>query len=94
VGGDISIRTEFRNEKLYVGISNSGRVLSPKELEVIWDRFTKLDKSRGLEKKSSGLGLSIVKEIIKAHHEKIDVFSNEDIGVAFIFTLSPQIFKS
>lgn len=94
VGGDISIRTEFRNEKLYVGISNSGRVLSAKELEVIWDRFTKLDKSRGLEKKSSGLGLSIVKEIIKAHHEKIDVFSNEDIGVAFIFTLSPQIFKS
>jgi signal transduction histidine kinase len=91
--GAISIRTELRADKLYVGISNSGRVLSQKELELIWDRFTKLDKSRGLEKKSSGLGLSIVKEIIKAHHEKIDVFSNEDIGVAFIFTVSTQIFK-
>lgn len=92
--GSISIRTELRADKLYVGISNTGKVLSPKELEMIWDRFTKLDKSRGLEKKSSGLGLSIVKEIIKAHHEKIDVFSNDDIGVAFIFTLSTQIFKS
>ena len=91
--GAISIRTELRADKLYVGISNTGRVLSQKELELIWDRFTKLDKSRGLEKKSSGLGLSIVKEIIKAHHEKIDVFSNEDIGVAFIFTVSTQIFK-
>jgi signal transduction histidine kinase len=92
--GSISIRTELRADKLYVGISNTGRVLSPKELELIWDRFTKLDKSRGLEKKSSGLGLSIVKEIVKAHHEQIDVFSNEEIGVAFIFTVSTQIFKA
>jgi len=91
--GSISIRSELRGEKLYIGISNSGRVLNEKELSQIWDRFTKLDKSRGLEKKSSGLGLSIVKEIVKAHNEKIDVFSNEDIGVAFIFTLSTQIFK-
>lgn len=92
--GSISIRTELRADKLYVGISNTGRVLSPKELELIWDRFTKLDKSRGLEKKSSGLGLSIVKEIVKAHHEQIDVFSNDEIGVAFIFTVSTQIFKA
>ena len=92
--GLISIRTELRGEKLYVGISNTGRVLTPKELELIWDRFTKLDKSRGLEKKSPGLGLSIVREIIKAHHENIDVFSNEDVGVAFIFTISTQIFKN
>jgi signal transduction histidine kinase len=93
-GGSISIRTELKNDKYYVGISNTGKVLSEKELAMIWDRFSKLDKSRGLEKKSSGLGLSIVKEIIKAHHEKIDVYSNEDIGVAFIFTVSTQIFKS
>jgi len=91
--GTISIRSELRGEKLYIGISNTGRILNEKELSQIWDRFTKLDKSRGLEKKSSGLGLSIVKEIIKAHNEKIDVFSNEDIGVAFIFTISTQIFK-
>lgn len=93
VDGDISIRTELKNDKIYVGISNTGNVLSPKELSMIWDRFTKLDKSRGLEKKSSGLGLSIVKEIIKAHNEKIEVYSNEDIGVAFIFTVATQIFK-
>jgi len=92
--GAISIRTELKNDKYYVGISNTGKVLNEKELAMIWDRFSKLDKSRGLEKKSSGLGLSIVKEIIKAHHEKIDVYSNEDIGVAFIFTVSTQIFKS
>lgn len=91
--GTISLRTELKGDKYFVGISNTGRVLSPKELEAIWDRFIKLDKSRGLEKASSGLGLSIVKELVKAHHEKIEVYSNEDIGVAFIFTVSTQIFK-
>jgi signal transduction histidine kinase len=92
--GAISIRTELKNDKYYVGISNTGRVLNEKELSVIWDRFSKLDKSRGLEKTSSGLGLSIVREIMKAHHETIEVYSNQDIGVAFIFTVSTQIFKS
>ncbi len=93
VGGSISIRSELKNDKYFVGVSNTGKVLSPKELDMIWDRFTKLDKSRGVEKQSSGLGLSIVKEIMRAHHEKIEVFSNEDIGVAFIFTVATQIFK-
>ncbi|MBM7562404.1 sensor histidine kinase [Fusibacter tunisiensis] len=91
--GTISVRTELKGDKYYVGINNTGNVLTDKELQRIWDRFTKLDKSRGLEKKSSGLGLSIVKELIKAHHEEIKVYSNEDIGVAFIFTVSTQIFK-
>lgn len=92
-GGDISIRTELREDKYFIGISNSGKTLTPKELEIIWDRFIKLDASRGVEKKSSGLGLAIVKEIIKAHGESINVYSNDDIGVAFIFTISTQIFK-
>lgn len=93
VDGSISVRTELKGDKYFVGISNTGNVLSKNELEQIWDRFTKLDKSRGMEKKSSGLGLSIVKELIKAHHEEIEVYSNEEVGVAFIFTVSTQIFK-
>ncbi|MDO4798917.1 MAG: HAMP domain-containing sensor histidine kinase [Bacillota bacterium] len=93
VGGAISIRTELKNEKFYVGISNTGKVMTPEERARIWNRFEKLDASRGLEKRSSGLGLSIVREIINAHNETIEVYSNEDIGVAFIFTIPVQIFK-
>lgn len=39
------------------------------------------------DKKGSGLGLSIVKEIIQAHEEHIDVISTKDVGTEFIFTL-------
>lgn len=90
--GTLSIRSEIRGKKCYVGISNTGTVLSEDEQENIWNRFSKLDKSRGLDKKSSGLGLSIVREIVKAHDETIDVYSNEEVGVAFIFTLPVQFF--
>lgn len=91
--GRITIKTELKDDKYYVGIGNTGHVLSGTQLVQIWNRFEKLDSSRGLESKSSGLGLPIVKEIMKAHNERIDVYSNEEIGVVFIFTLSAQIFK-
>lgn len=93
VGGTLSVKTELRNDRYFVGIGNTGVVLDEESRKKIWDRFAKLDASRGLEKNSSGLGLPIVKEIIKAHNQRIDVYSNEEIGVVFIFTVSAQIFK-
>ena len=57
------------------------------DIDKIWDRFYKSDASRGRDKKGSGLGLSITKEIIQAHEEHIDVISTPDVGTEFIFTL-------
>lgn len=92
-GGTISIKTELKGDHYYVGIGNTGVVLDEESCNKIWNRFAKLDASRGVEKKSSGLGLPIVKEILKAHNQGIEVYSNDSLGVMFIFTLSAQIFK-
>lgn len=81
------IRTEVKNDKILVGIQNTAPYISEDHLKNIWNRFYKLDSSRGQQKNSSGLGLSIIKEIIKAHDEKIEVYSNKDIGVLFVFSL-------
>ncbi len=91
-GGTISIRTELREDRFFVGIGNTGRVLTEEQRKKIFNRFEKLDSSRGIGR-SSGLGLAIVKEIIRAHRQSINVYSNEDIGVVFIFTIPTQIFK-
>ena len=40
-----------------------------------------------IDKKGSGLGLSITKEVIQAHGENIDVVSTVGVGTEFIFTL-------
>jgi len=93
IEGKLTIKSEVKEDKILVGIQNTGTVIPKDELKNIWKRFTKLDNSRGMERKSTGLGLSIVREIIKAHEEKIEVYSNEEIGVIFIFSLSTQIFK-
>lgn len=86
-GGSIQIKTEQKGNKLLVGVRNTGTPIPEEQLHRIWTRFAKLDASRGLEKQSSGLGLAIVREILKAHGEKIDVYSNDYIGTLFIFSL-------
>lgn len=87
------IRTEIKNEKILVGIQNTAPFISEEQLKNIWNRFYKIDSSRGQQKSSSGLGLSIIKEIVKAHDEKVEVYSNEDIGVLFVFSLPVKVFK-
>lgn len=89
--GFIKIRTCDNGEKIIVQISNSGNVIPQKDLEYIWERFVKLDKSRGKNKKGSGLGLAIIKSIIERHNEEIQVSSNETEGTIFTFSLKKSI---
>lgn len=91
--GDLRIKSELKGDKYIIGIQNSGAVIPKDKLDTIWDRFNKLDDSRGREKDSSGLGLAIIKEIIRAHEEKIEVYSDEKVGVMFVFSVETQIFK-
>ncbi len=86
--GNIEITTQNKGEKMLIAIKNSGSIIPEEKLNKIWSRFSKLDMSRGLKKDSSGLGLSIIKEIIQAHGEQVQVYSNELLGVVFIFSLS------
>lgn len=86
-GGSIQIKTEQKGNKLLVGVRNTGTPIPEELLHRVWTRFSKLDASRGLDKQSSGLGLAIVRELLRAHGEKIDVYSNDYIGTLFIFSL-------
>jgi len=91
--GELRIKSELKGDKYIIGIQNSGTVIPAEKLSTIWDRFNKLDDSRGREKDSSGLGLAIIREIIRSHDEKIEVYSDESVGVMFVFSVETQIFK-
>ena len=84
--GEIKIDVYSKGEKIYVDIFNSGECIEEKELNTIWDRFYKSDKSR-TNKLSTGLGLPIVRSILSQHNEDIWVKNIEGKGVSFIFTL-------
>jgi len=88
-GAVITISTAARQKKVFVSVKDRGEGIPRASLNKIWDRFYKTDSSRGKDKRGNGIGLSIVKEIITAHNETIDVISTEKIGSEFTFSL-PQ----
>lgn len=83
----IRISSEEQNEKVFISVKDYGMGIPKDSLKKVWDRFYKIDTSRGKDKKGTGLGLSITKEIINAHGENINLISTEGVGSEFIFTL-------
>ena len=83
----IVLETWERNEKALVSIKDSGIGIPKESLSHIWERFYKTDSSRGKDKQGFGLGLSIVRKIMQAHGETVEVTSTEGVGTEFTFTL-------
>lgn len=87
-GGKITVKVDRVGQKTKVSVENSGKGLSEKELAHIWDRFYQTDKSRSNSgKKGVGLGLYIVKNIMKAHDNEIYAESEEGSWTRFTFEL-------
>ena len=83
----ITIETTEKNDKVFVSVKDHGIGIPKSSINKIWERFYKIDRSRGKDQKGTGLGLAIVKEIIYAHGQHINVISTEGVGTEFIFTL-------
>ncbi len=87
-GGKFIIRiTRTPEKKICVSVFDEGHAIPEEDLSMIFERFYKSDKSRGLDKSGVGLGLYICKTIIDAHGEKIIADSKEGVGTEFRFTL-------
>ena len=94
-GGKFIIRISYTaDKKIQISVFDEGQGIGKEDIKIVFDRFFKTDKSRGLDKTGVGLGLYISKTIIDAHDEKIWVESEEDQNCEFFFTLkqgeSPQ----
>lgn len=67
-----------KNEKIYLDIYNKVNPNIEKELEKIWEPFYVLEKSRNKQLSGTGLGLSLVKEILDSYNLKYGIkFNNE-----------------
>lgn len=90
-GGTISLETEsVAGERRHVRIKvkDTGEGISPENLPFIFDRFWRGEKSRTREgHTSSGLGLAIAKQLIRAHGGKIEAHSELGKGTSFVVEL-------
>lgn len=85
-GGKIEVETYAKGDLVYVSIFNNGPIIPKEDMNKIWERFYKMDKSR-TNKVSMGLGLPIVRLILTQHKQDIWVNNIDDKGVKFTFTL-------
>ena len=90
--GFISVRITEEENCTKTHILNSGAGIASDEINKIFERFYKVDKSRSADAKSTGLGLYIVKSILELHNGNIYAESIEGRYTEFVFTLpkSPQ----
>ncbi len=85
--GEIHILLEEEEKNILVKVKDSGIGIPPEEIPRIFERFYRVDKTRSRKYGGTGLGLTIVKHIIEAHHGGIWVESEPSQGTCFCFTL-------
>jgi signal transduction histidine kinase len=86
-GTAIGVSIVPQGNKAYISVRNVGETIPPDELNLVFDRFHKSDRSRSLDKDGVGLGLYIVKTILNRHKETITVTSQNGL-TEFQFTLT------
>lgn len=89
--GRLSIRvSRIKGKRLQVDVYNEGSGIADGDINYVFERFYKSDKSRGLNKSGAGLGLFISKTIMDAHGQRIWVESEYGKNCCFSFTLDAE----
>lgn len=84
----IIISTILESDFLRVVVEDRGYGIHPSEHEKIWQKFYRVARDgQDKEEESTGLGLSLVKEIVEQHGGAVDVKSELGTGSKFSFTL-------
>ena len=82
-GGTLEFSLIADDSTLEFRLKNTGNGIPEKDLPLIFERFYKGDRSRSANKDSTGLGLYLVKTIIKIHGGKVFVRSTENVFTEF-----------
>jgi two-component system OmpR family sensor kinase len=85
-GGGIYVLGKVKNNEVVLSVKDDGEGLTPDQLNAVFDRFYRADKSRSRETGGTGLGLAIVKAIIEAHGGRV-IASSEGLGKGCQFSI-------
>ena len=78
---------DYTNNKYIIRVIDNGEGIKRQHLPRLFERFYRVDQSRSREQGGSGLGLSIVKHIVEAHHQTVLLKSTFGEGSEFSFTM-------
>jgi signal transduction histidine kinase len=86
-GGTVTILAEQDGATTRVSVRNTGEGIAPEDLDRIFERFYRGEKSRSREQGGAGLGLAIAKGLVKAHGGRIWAESTLGRGATISFAL-------
>ncbi|MBI3803385.1 MAG: HAMP domain-containing protein [Nitrospirae bacterium] len=84
-GGRVDLEATQEGEEIVIQVKDTGIGIPPEEIDRIWDRLYRGDRSRS--ERGLGLGLSLVKAIVTAHEGKITASSGPGAGSRFTLSL-------
>ena len=81
--GSVNITLETRGQEGVIIIADTGVGIAPEQRELVFEPFYRVNKSRSREFGGAGIGLSLVKTILKRHGASITVSENNPQGSVF-----------
>ena len=90
VNGEIMVKIDCKND-IKITISDEGIGIPEDKIQTIFKRFKQVDPTTQTKQKGSGIGLSLVKNLVDMHGGKIEVKSSLGYGSEFIITLKDKI---
>ena len=81
--GTVTVSAKREKNEVVLTVADTGNGIDESFREQIFEPFFRVDKSRSRELGGVGLGLAMVREIVRAHDGKIEVRGNEQGGTTF-----------
>ena len=85
--GWFSVKTWAEGEQAHLEVANGGPVIPSDDLQRLFERFYRPDRSRSRQTGGFGLGLSIVKSVVAAHKGVVELRASEEGGLLAKVTL-------
>ncbi|MEZ4804156.1 MAG: HAMP domain-containing sensor histidine kinase [Bacteroidia bacterium] len=86
VDSDVTVKYTHTSGQFIITISDTGKGLDQKEYKAIFNKFYRVGDENTRESKGTGLGLFLVKQILKSHHARIEALRNQPQGTTFKIT--------
>ena len=82
-GGQVTVTAYWKEKHVYLSVEDTGNGIPEELRERVFEPFFRVDKSRSRELGGVGLGLALVREIVRVHDGSITVRSNPSGGTVF-----------